>query len=154
MWTFIIWGTLNACYFLPLLLAKRNRSNLDIVAKGKHLPGIKESVSILLTFLLTVFAWIFFRAENVGHAISYISTILSPTLFSLPQFDDIYSSLIVIFMILILLTVEWMGREGQYGIANLFMGWNRSLRWITYLTIISAIFILGGNEQEFIYFQF
>ena len=41
-WTFIIWGTLNAIYFLPLLLAKKNRSNLDVAAQGKYLPSIKE----------------------------------------------------------------------------------------------------------------
>lgn len=32
-WTFIVWGALNAIYFLPLLLAKKNRSNLDIIGK-------------------------------------------------------------------------------------------------------------------------
>lgn len=29
-WTFIAWGALNALYFLPLLIAKKNRVNLDI----------------------------------------------------------------------------------------------------------------------------
>lgn len=72
-WTFIIWGALNAIYFLPLLLTNSNRNNLETVAQGKILPSVKESLFMLLTFGLTVFAWIFFRAENVGHAISYIS---------------------------------------------------------------------------------
>ena len=31
-WTFIIWGALNAIYFLPLLLTNNNRNNLDVVA--------------------------------------------------------------------------------------------------------------------------
>ncbi|MGY8923939.1 MAG: MBOAT family O-acyltransferase, partial [Flavobacteriales bacterium] len=35
-WTFIVWGTLNALYFLPILLTKNNRKNLDTVAKGKY----------------------------------------------------------------------------------------------------------------------
>lgn len=153
-WTFIIWGALNAIFFLPLLLAKKNRSNLDVVSKGKNLPEIKDFINILFTFILTLFAWIFFRAESVGHASSYISTILSSTLFSLPQFGDVYATLTVIIMILILVVIEWLGREEQYGIANLLIRWNRPLRWSTYLIIISAIFILGGNEQEFIYFQF
>jgi alginate O-acetyltransferase complex protein AlgI len=33
------------------------------VAKEKYLPSAKEVLSISLTFGLTVFAWIFFRAE-------------------------------------------------------------------------------------------
>lgn len=153
-WTFILWGTLNAIYFLPLLLAKKNRSNLEIVAKGKFLPSPRGFVHILATFLLTMLAWIFFRAENTSHAISYISTVLSSSLFSIPQFTDLYATLTVIFSIFVLVGVEWLGREGQYGISSLLVRWNRPLRWVTYLMIITAIFILGGKEQEFIYFQF
>lgn len=65
-WTFIVWGFLNALYFLPLLLSKNNRKNLNIVAENRNLPTIKEFANILLTFSLTVFAWIFFRAETVS----------------------------------------------------------------------------------------
>ena len=51
-WTFIIWGFLNALYFLPLLLVKRNRRNLDIVAENRVLPTIKELLSMLTTLFL------------------------------------------------------------------------------------------------------
>lgn len=85
-WTFIVWGALNAIYFLPLLLTNNNRNNLETVAQGKLLPSIKELSFIFLTFGLTVFAWIFFRAENIGHAISYISEIFSSSLFTIPKF--------------------------------------------------------------------
>ena len=70
--TFIVWGALNAVYFLPLLLTKNNRNHIDIVAKGRYLPSIRELLSILLTFGLTVVAWVFFRAENITHATTYI----------------------------------------------------------------------------------
>lgn len=58
-WTFIAWGALNAMYFLPLLLTQNNRANLDIVAQGKNVPSFREFSSMLVTFGLTVFAWIF-----------------------------------------------------------------------------------------------
>ena len=61
-WTFIIWGALNAIYFLPLLLTNNNRKNLGVVAEGKLLPSFRELFAMLTTFILTVFAWIFFRA--------------------------------------------------------------------------------------------
>ena len=60
-WTFIIWGALNAIYFLPLLLTNNNRKNLGVVAEGKLLPSFRELFAMLITFILTVFAWIFFR---------------------------------------------------------------------------------------------
>src|SRR5690606_29465848 len=40
-WTFIVWGALNALYFLPLLLTKRNRKNIDVVARGRWYPNIR-----------------------------------------------------------------------------------------------------------------
>ena len=43
---------------------------------------------MLLTFVLTVFTWIFFRANDIGHAMSYISEIFSPSLFTMPQLVD------------------------------------------------------------------
>ena len=64
-WTFIIWGALNAIYFLPLLLTNNNRKNLGVVAEGKLFPHLRELFAMLTTFSLTVFAWIFFRAENI-----------------------------------------------------------------------------------------
>jgi D-alanyl-lipoteichoic acid acyltransferase DltB (MBOAT superfamily) len=64
-WTFIVWGALNAVYFLPLMLTKRNRKNLEIVAKGRSWPSINELFSMLITFSITVFAWIFFRANSL-----------------------------------------------------------------------------------------
>ena len=105
---------------------------------------------MLLTFGLTVFAWIFFRADNIGHAISYISEILSPSLFTIPEIRP--SNLIL--LIIVFVFIEWLGREGQYAISNLGIKWTRPLRYAMYYAIIIAIFWFGGKEQEFIYFQF
>jgi len=153
-WTFIVWGALNAIYFLPLLLTNNNRNNLETVAQGKFLPSIKELAFMLLTFGLTVFAWIFFRADNIGHAISYISEILSPSLFSIPKFAGMGRALTIIILVVTFVFVEWKGREGQYAISNLGIKWKRPLRYAMYYAIIIAIFWFGGKEQQFIYFQF
>jgi D-alanyl-lipoteichoic acid acyltransferase DltB (MBOAT superfamily) len=153
-WTFIVWGALNAIYFLPLLLTNNNRNNLETVAQGKLLPSLKEISFMLLTFGLTVFAWIFFRANNIGHAISYISEILSPSLFSIPKFAGMSRALTTIILVAIFVLVEWKGREGQYAISNLGIKWKRPLRYVMYYAIIIAIFWFGGKEQQFIYFQF
>jgi hypothetical protein len=124
------------------------------VAQGKLLPSIKEVYFMLLTFGLTVFAWIFFRAENIGHAISYISEILSPSLFSIPKFAGMYNALITIILVGVFVLIEWFGREGQYAISNLGLKWKRPIRYVMYYAIIIVIFWFGGKEQQFIYFQF
>ncbi len=153
-WTFIVWGALNAVYFLPLLLTNNNRNNLDTVAHGKILPSIKEFSLMMLTFSLTVFAWIFFRANNLGHAIDYISEILSPSIFTIPKFGGMYNALITSILVVVFVLIEWQGREGQYAISKLGHKWKRPLRYAMYYAIIIAIFWYGGKEQEFIYFQF
>ena len=149
-WTFIVWGALNAIYFLPLLLTKNNRNNLVIVAKGKFFPSIKEFSFMLLTFGLTVFAWIFFRANNIGHAVSYISEIFSSSLFTIPEV--LPKTIILLTMIFVF--IEWLGRESQFAIAHLGIKWKSPLRYAMYYAIIVAIFWFGGKEQQFIYFQF
>jgi alginate O-acetyltransferase complex protein AlgI len=149
-WTFIVWGALNAIYFLPLLLTNNNRNNLETVAQGKLFPNFKELSFMFLTFGLTVFAWIFFRAENVGHAFSYISEIFSGSLFTIPEIIPRILILIIVFFVLI----EWHGREEQYAIQKLGIKWNCPLRYAMYYAIIIALFWFGGREQQFIYFQF
>lgn len=153
-WTFIAWGTLNALYFLPILLTKNNRNNLETVAHGKILPSIKETFQILLTFGLTVFAWIFFRANNIEHAINYISSIFSTSFFSIPNFPEIEKAILTIILLIIFIMIEWLGREGQYAISNFGANWKRHWRYAFYYAIIIAIFIFGAKEQQFIYFQF
>jgi len=153
-WTFIVWGLLNALYIMPSIISNTNRNNLDIVARGKYLPTVREFVSIGITFCLTVFAWIFFRAVNVTHAFSYISKIFSSTLLTVPHFPGIGKSVQIICLTIVFIIVEWLGREQQYAIADLGSKWPRPLRWTMYYAIIIIISQFAGEEQQFIYFQF
>ncbi|MDX2429647.1 MAG: MBOAT family O-acyltransferase [Bacteroides sp.] len=153
-WTFIAWGALNAIYFLPLLLLKRNRQNLEIVAQGTLMPSFRELGGMLFTFGLTVFAWIFFRAEDMSHAFSYISGIFSSSLFSLPNFHHMEGIGYTLMLILFFVVVEWLGREQQYAIEKVGMGWDRYLRLGFYYVLVFMIFYFSGEQQDFIYFQF
>ena len=150
-WTFIIWGALNALYFLPILLTNNNRNHLDVVAKGSYLPSVKEALQMLLTFSLTVFAWIFFRAIDLEHALSYIGSMFSSTLLSIPKVLPAKVMLLLVFF----MTIEWIGREGQYGISKLGQKWKRPFRWAFYALIICMIgLFMQTKETPFIYFQF
>lgn len=153
-WTFIAWGALNAIYFLPLLLTNSHRNYIGIVAQGSKLSSAKELLFMLLTFGLTVLAWIFFRAENIEHALSYISQIFSSSLFTFPEFEGMIKALTTIILILFFILIEWQGREKQYAIEHFGSKWKQPLRYMFYYFIIIIIFLFGGKEQQFIYFQF
>jgi D-alanyl-lipoteichoic acid acyltransferase DltB (MBOAT superfamily) len=149
-WTFVVWGALNALYFLPLLLLNKNRTHTDTVAQGKYLPTLRELFNMGITFALTVLAWVFFRAENIGHAFRYLSEIFSGSLFTIPELIP-KTELVLIGLFI---SLEWLGRENEFAIADLGTKWKRPLRYTMYYAIIIAIFLFGGKEQQFIYFQF
>ena len=153
-WTFIVWGLLNAIYIMPSIIFNTNRNNLETVAQGKYLPTFKEFISIMITFALTVFAWIFFRANNLEHAFHYISRIFSSSLFTVPAFWEVWESIPIMFLIGGFLIIEWFGREQQYAIASLGTGWYKPVRWAMYYGILLVIFYFAGSKQQFIYFQF
>jgi D-alanyl-lipoteichoic acid acyltransferase DltB (MBOAT superfamily) len=158
-WTFIAWGTLNAIYFLPLLLTNNNRNNLDIVAKGRKLPTFKESISMLSTYALTVLAWVFFRSDNFTKALLYIKSLFTGLFIKKSYLDSIIffnkriGFTIVVFLLLFML-IEWIGREQQFAIEKIGLTWKRPLRLLFYYAIILAIIWFSGKEQQFIYFQF
>jgi D-alanyl-lipoteichoic acid acyltransferase DltB (MBOAT superfamily) len=150
-WTFIIWGALNALYFLPIFITNNNRNNLNIVAQGKYLPNLKEFLLMSLTFILTVFAWIFFRAENIGHAISYINNIFSPTLFESSEIFPLGLLLLILFF----LSIEWMNRNKQYGLEKFNKQKFKFLDVLLLYTVFWSIVIWNSSKEvEFIYFQF
>lgn len=154
-WTFIIWGLLNALYFLPMLLTYSNRTHLDTVAQGRWFPTVKELLQIGITFGLTVFAWIFFRAESLGHALEYIGGIFSTSLLSVPSLAGFGNVRPLVFLLLFFLVLEWAGREDQYAIEKLGLGWNRAVRWSFYMLIIYLMgMYMKTEETPFIYFQF
>lgn len=149
-WTFIIWGFLNALYIMPSIIFNTNRTNLDIVAQGKYFPTFKEILLMGTTFSLTVFAWIFFRSDDLSSAINYISGIISPSLFSIPhQIPKVLGLLLPVFLI-----IEWIGRENQFAIEKIGLRWIRPVKWSFYFILIICILLFQGAEQVFIYFQF
>ncbi|TWV99269.1 MBOAT family O-acyltransferase [Chitinophaga pinensis] len=148
-WTFIVWGGLNAIYFLPLLLSNRNRSNMEIVAEGRMLPTFRELFAMIFTFAQVVFAWIFFRADNLSHAFRYISRMCT-TLFHKPDIFPVTTFAIIA----IFLVIEWLGRESPYAIAKIGIRIPTPARWSFYLLLILTMIALHEKNQQFIYFQF
>tara|TARA_X000000950_G_scaffold231669_1_gene280296 strand:+ start:9940 stop:11406 length:1467 start_codon:yes stop_codon:yes gene_type:complete len=160
-WTFIVWGALNALYFLPLLLLNRNRLNIGSVALDRKTPSFKEFFQILFTFLIVVIAWIFFRSVDIKAALNFIYSmffhIFNKT--SYVQVLDLFYFKIgwdfpVAFLMFIF--IEWIGRDSKYAIEFFLIERNKTLRISFYYMILIFIvyFLINGEEQEFIYFQF
>jgi len=154
-WTFIVWGTLHALLYLPLLVFNRNRTNLGVVAENRLFPSFKEGFSMLFTFAMVVVAWVFFRADNMGHAVDYLSGIASPTLFSVPEAPKgILDLLRVVLFPILFIFIEWIGRRDQYALETLGLSWHPYIRRAFYMVLVLTILFFSGTEETFIYFQF
>jgi alginate O-acetyltransferase complex protein AlgI len=148
-WTFILWGLLHAIYFIPQLILKTNRKNINIVAENRMLPSLKEVASMLVTFILVCFAWIFFRAESLSHAFHILSSIFSKTLFTKPR----GVSFISLTFVTLLIVIEWVSRTKVHPL-QFFETHSVKKRWLIYYSILIILFLFGGQQTEFIYFQF
>ncbi len=149
-WTYVVWGALNAIYFIPLLLASKNRSNIEIVAQGKFLPSFKESALMLFTFVQVSIAWIFFRSDSISNAFSYIAHIIKPLSTSI---DKIPTSKYLI-ALLLFLTIEWLQRSKEHTLEISKLP--AILRWSIYILLpLFMFFTIDATANcEFIYFQF
>jgi hypothetical protein len=99
--------------------------------------------------MLTVFAWIFFRAENLTHAFDYVRGIFLNSnlehLFS-------YKEIVLLFLIAQLLTLDWIGRNNKHALQKLSN--KKFFNFIFYLILIVEIILFKGQSETFIYFQF
>lgn len=147
-WTFIIWGAINALFFLPLMLAKRNRNHTDDLVISNLKTALVGFSKMFFTFCITCFAWIFFRAESLTYAIAYLKKITNFTMkidyLSIERYAVELLLLIGLFVL-----VEWYARFKEEPISGKGFVVKVSL-------VILGILVFGSfsNPTDFIYFQF
>lgn len=148
-WTFIAWGLINALYFLPLLLLKRNRKNVDQFYLKFDISSMKIMLNIVITFTITCLAWIFFRSKTIQDAYFYISRMLTNLNFSEQYFKIERYNYELIYLLLFFIVVEWNNRTKIEPISGKYNYLKLSL-------CIAALLALGvySDYKEFIYFQF
>ena len=153
-WTFIVWGLIQGIYFMPTIFKKKKAKISSKKQHNNYLTSTFDALRIVRTFSLIAFSLIFFRAENLQHAFSYIGGIFSSSLFALPKFDAMGEALTTLILVTLFFIVEWQGKKDQYAIEKILNKYNRPLRWAIYYGIVFIIFWFSGKPQEFIYFQF
>lgn len=149
-WNFIAWGFIHACGFLPLLLMDKNRKHTsDVVAQSSALPGLRDLLQMLSTFVFVTVAWIFFRAETLGKAVDYIESCMSSLLKNPGQLLHPPAGKIAFLYIIPLLVGDWMLRRDERKYV-----FGRLVSWI--LSIVTLLYFIQsiGKDTQFIYFQF
>ncbi|WP_281633869.1 MBOAT family O-acyltransferase [Flavobacterium luteolum] len=148
-WTYIVWGFINAVYFLPLLLSNSNRNNMDSIILKWNWDSVRVLFSILTTFLLTCVAWVFFRARTITDAVLYLKRIFTSGEFNSQYLDNERYNYELLLMIGLFVLVEWNNKTKVEPISG-----KRSM--LKMALAIMAIIAFGtySDYKEFIYFQF
>ena len=153
-WTFVAWGAYHALLFIPLILLGKNKRFTDTVATGRILPNIRECFQMLLTFLLVVIGWVFFRAETITDAFAYLGGIFSSSLVSVPWLMSKSFYIPLFIGILLMMTTEYLHRHEAHNFTLNRI--NKSyVKWYIYYLLIIYIYTCQVSEEiQFIYFQF
>ena len=165
-WTYVIWGALHGCYQVTGEITKPIRKKILQIFKVDTSVFSYELGQILITFILTTFAWIFFRAETLQDAISYIKLMFTNwnpwVLFDkslyLLGLDEIEMHILII-SIMILIVVDLLKRIKNINISDFLIHQNLWFRWVIVMMLILSIFVYGiygikFDSSKFIYFDF
>jgi len=151
-WTYIIWGALNGFYLIFAIISQRIRNKINRLTGIEKLPRLNHLLQILVTFTLSCFAFIFFRANDVNDAFIIIKKIST---FGGSIYVENISIMIYSFLgIFILLFVEFK-MEFYKGEFSFFTNNSWVVRNLSYALIIILIMLFGVFDGgQFIYFQF
>ncbi len=159
-WTFVIWGALHGFYLVFARFTQNFRNKFNQAFLLNKVPFL----SVLTTFILVAFAWIFFRANDVQTAFYISKRIIT----SIPgMLQQIFSGNIVfenlglsqtdmalsIILIIFLESVHVWQRNKS--ISAFWAQRPVTFRWAVYYLVVLSILFLGVFEnRQFIYFQF
>jgi D-alanyl-lipoteichoic acid acyltransferase DltB (MBOAT superfamily) len=163
-WTFVIMGALHGTYLIFGSITEKYRQKFSEHIGLSKFPKIKHFFQTIIVFLLVSFSFIFFRAENVGQAMSFVSHLGSgfENIFNINYLHyKLFRGLrlgtfwpIVIFLaILFMETIQYFQEKKNtlYIFEEkpkiIWYGWQ-------YLLIFVIVFLGYFGEQAFIYFQF
>jgi D-alanyl-lipoteichoic acid acyltransferase DltB (MBOAT superfamily) len=159
-WGFVVWGLLHGTYLAGSVIYRPYQKKLH-AAMGLGKSTWYRAVQVFCTFNLVSFAWIFFRANDIGDAFYVVRnmTALSGWIPSdgVRRFlstqvllgEGIRNIVPLVLMLIVVLigAREWLPRVQQ----------QRALvRWPMYFALSYAIIMFGvwGNGSRFVYFAF
>lgn len=170
-WTFVVWGLLHGLYVLVSRTTLGARQWCADAIGLSRLPRLHHAVQIMLTFFLTSFAWIFFRAESIGSAfvilrkmaVGSLDTSIALIGGQTARAAELvlgpglglsgYGFFVAVLSIVALEGFHYIQRHGS--IRHMLDGRPAWFRWTLYYVAIISIALFGVfDEVPFIYFQF
>ena len=146
-WTFVIWGAIHG-------LGQSVERVLRTYAGSEQRPVTERSLfglwaKRIFVFHLVCLAWIFFRAQSVHEAFSFLDGLRVPEW--RPEFLTAYKFLAVFSVPLFLMDLLLEARDEEF----LFQKTAPSQQWMCAAALVLLVGLFSANEANaFIYFQF
>lgn len=165
-WSFVVWGGLHGLYQVIgyELRGMKDRINEKLHTKTDCLSY--KLGQVLVTFCLTAFAWIFFRAGSLRDAFGYIRRMVTKPdpwclfngeLYNLGldrvEMNVLFVSLLVLLLVDLIRYLKKQQMDAFLAEQNLWFRWGALLALIAAVAIF-GIYGPGYDAQQFIYFQF
>ena len=144
-WSFVAWGGFHGVLLIALVLLKGKKYN-HYISKNRMLPSFHELICMLVVFLFSSLGWIFFRADSMPDACSYIVHMLCNNWLIKPDFH-----VKIIVFILVMFILEWITRTKEH---PLQMNCGQYMKWGFYLVLTYMIIYHQGQSTDFIYCEF
>lgn len=165
-WNYVVWGGLHGLYLVLGELFMPVRKKIVTHTRMKTECESYKLTQIFITFILTTFAWIFFRAPSIEGAMGYIGrmctrwnpwVLFDGSLYSLGV-NRFQANVLLVALVILLLVDMIRYRKGKR--IDLFLeAQNIWFRWLFLLLLIVLIVVYGAyghafDAKQFIYFQF
>jgi len=157
-WTFATWGLLNGLYQIVGRFTKTARDRAYVRLHISPDGTVRAVFATLSTFMLTVFAWMFFRADSFAQVGIILQKLISgwefDTLISLMFQVNGSECLLMALLVTGMMTVEWFA--GRTDLCEWFFRLHILPRWIISFALLFLLILFGKYNESpaFIYFQF
>jgi alginate O-acetyltransferase complex protein AlgI len=152
---FLIWGLLHGLFLLVGIWTTNIRQVLLSLFRLDRCPVFRNLIGILVTFHLVSFAWIFFRAKSIHHAVEIITNLFQNSSAADLLYFGTSLHQLVIGLVAFSVVVAWDVVEMKQPMSHWLDAKPRWIRWLLYYVVLFSIISLGpSGRQDFIYFQF
>jgi alginate O-acetyltransferase complex protein AlgI len=154
-WTYVFWGFLNGMYLVMGWLTKDWRDRLFGAVGLREDTGVRKTIMLCTTFLLTCVAWIVFRAKNMSDAVYVLTHLASGWDFHNIATDQFWLRQLPIAVAAILVLEIGQLWHRAAPIPQLVGRLPITARWALYAGFVLLVLMFGVyRKTQFIYFQF
>lgn len=136
-WTYVLWGGLHGCYLVInhgwQLLHKRFRDNSP--------SKLNHALSVMITFLAVVVAWVVFRSNNIDSAIAILKAMAGMNGFALPD-DWLWKWGLV---------GQWLAKQGIHFSNTQALIKGSAINWI--LVSLLIVWLAPNTQQMMVNFK-